>query len=264
MKEIRLTRPLLRFALSHYSKIIGPSQELADTKYFPNKSVYIPNGVDTDFFLPVDETVRVRLRNELGYSPQDFIVLCPRRWAPTKGILYLCKAMRSMVGLVPNIVFLFAGSDYQGYPAYRKKVLAILHDLKSTGTISFRLLGDIEAARLKLFYQISDVVVIPSLLEATSLAALEAMSTACPVIATQVGGMPTLIQDGVTGFLVKPADPEGLRNALMQTWFLGDQRRKMGQEARKFVLDNYQWRKIAEATLDVYKSVLSCGEPNYA
>lgn len=251
------SRPLLRFALSHYRRVIGPSPELADTPYFTDKAVYIPNGVDTEFFSPVSESIRNKMRYQLGYTPEDFIVLCPRRWAPTKGVIYLCKAIQSVIGKIPNAVFLFAGSDYQGYPGYRREILETLRNLECAGIADFQLLGDLDAERLRSFYQISDAVVIPSLMEATSLAALEAMATACPVVATGVGGMPEIVEHGVTGFLVEPADPAVIEKALLEIWHLGNRRKDMGQAAREFVLKDYQWQKIAEATANVYGEALA-------
>lgn len=256
IKQRWYTRPFLRFALNHYSRIIGPSSELAEIPYFSDKAVFIPNGVDVQFFQPLPEESRLKMKEELGYNSTDFLILCPRRWAPTKGVIYLCKAIPHVIKEMPNAVFLFAGSDYQGYPAYHREILDTLSKMSDAGIVNFTLLGNLDAEHLRLFYQISDVVVIPSLLEATSLAALEAMACACPVIATKVGGMPEIVHNGINGFLVEPADPKALARAILHVARLGERRREVGREARRFVVNNYQWQKIAEATLRVYEEAI--------
>ncbi|GEA17231.1 glycosyltransferase family 4 protein [Moorella sp. E306M] len=250
-------RPFLKFALNHYSRIIGPSPELAEIPYFPHKSVFIPNGVDTEFFQPLSEETRRKKRLDLGYNPEDFLILCPRRWAPTKGVIYLVQAIPLVVEQMPNTMFLFAGSDYPGYPDYRKQIIGSLDKIKAGGITNFRLLGNLGAEDLRLFYQISDVVVIPSILEAISLAALEAMACDCPVIATRVGGMPEIIQNGRTGLLVEAGNPEALAQAILKVGsFDKDRQREMGRTARQLVLDRYQWRKVAEATVKVYEEAI--------
>ncbi|MEM7818347.1 MAG: glycosyltransferase family 4 protein, partial [Candidatus Aenigmatarchaeota archaeon] len=77
-------RFLLKYLLRHYKYIIGPSTELTPFKYNKN-SVTIHNGVDLSLFNVNND--RLELRLKYGIQPNRFVVLCPRRWAPTKGIL---------------------------------------------------------------------------------------------------------------------------------------------------------------------------------
>lgn len=248
------TRKTLKYMLSHYTSIIGPSKELTNIPYYTDKAHYIPNGVQTDEFMPLDKDVRSTVKKDLGFSENDFIVLCPRRWAPTKGVLFLADAIMKLGEDAPNMKFLFAGSDYSGYPAYKNEILDKLHGVKQE---RYYLLGDLDANTLKNYYQVSDLVVIPSLMEATSLAALEAMASKCPVLATNVGGMPEIILHNKTGFLIDCADGNLICKELLKIHNMDvSQRGLIAENARKMVIENYDWSSIAKKTIDVYNEAL--------
>jgi glycosyltransferase involved in cell wall biosynthesis len=252
LKKYKFLNSLLIYLTNHYRKIIGPSEELAEIpNYKKNNFSYIPNGVDTEFYNPIDSKSKNELYNQLEIESGKYVILCPRRWAPTKGVIVLVEAMEKIINSTPNVCFLFAGSDYEGYPNYRKDIFDKLKTYKDS---NYKLLGNLNASQLKKYYQISDVVVIPSLMEATSLAALEAMACACPVVATNVGGMPDLINNE-NGILVNPNDPTDLAEALIKLWS-SNKKEEMGRQARKFVVDNYEWLKIAQKTLNIYESIM--------
>lgn len=96
-------------------------------------------------------------------------------------------------------------------------------------------------------------VAIPELL---GLVLLEAMASGTPVIASSLGGLPEVVEDGVTGFLVDPGNVEDLRERLEQ--LLGNDRllAEMGENARRHVLANFTWDKCAERCLAVYKELI--------
>jgi glycogen synthase len=100
------------------------------------------------------------------------------------------------------------------------------------------------------------VVVLPSHREGLPMVLLEAMANGRAIVATPVGGIPSLIKDGVTGLLVPIGDPDALREAI--TRLLGDPglRRKLGTAARVRVQEVASWERVTEATLDAYASVL--------
>ena len=112
-------------------------------------------------------------------------------------------------------------------------------------------LGFVAHHELDRLYDDAAVIVLPSYREGLPLAVLEAMAHGRPVVATRVGGIPELVEDGVTGFLVEPGDCNALRAALQR--LLGDPelRRRMGAEARRRVR-RCSWDTVAAATLDAY------------
>jgi glycosyltransferase involved in cell wall biosynthesis len=113
-------------------------------------------------------------------------------------------------------------------------------------------LGFVAHDRLERLYDDAAVVVLPSYREGLPLAVIEAMAHGRPVVATRVGGIPELVEDGVTGFLVEPGDRDGLRAALER--LLGDPalRRRMGAEARRRVR-RCSWETVAAQTIAAYR-----------
>jgi D-inositol-3-phosphate glycosyltransferase len=107
---------------------------------------------------------------------------------------------------------------------------------------------------LPYYYSAAETVVMPSHYESFGMVALEAMACGTPVIASQVGGLAFLVQDGVTGYTV----PDGDDNILCEklALILGDEslRKKMGRAAADYAR-NYDWEKIARQIVGVYEEL---------
>jgi colanic acid/amylovoran biosynthesis glycosyltransferase len=86
---------------------------------------------------------------------------------------------------------------------------------------------------------------------------LEAMAHGLPVVATPSGGVPTLIEDGETGFLVPMRDPETLADQLVYLLERPDERDRLGTNARTFVETNYSWDAVLGSLTNAYKRVIS-------
>ena len=101
------------------------------------------------------------------------------------------------------------------------------------------------------------VVVLPSHREGLPMVILEAMAHGRPIVATPVGGIPTLVEDGVTGLLVPRGDPQALREAIER--LLADRvlRRKLGAAARARVQEVASWDRVVEETLAAYEAALA-------
>jgi len=157
-----------------------------------------------------------------------------------------------------KLIVRFAGSDSNDYPWYAKEVMDILRSLPEN---TYELLGSLDQNQLRDEYLRSDVVVIPSLMEATSLAAMEGMSCGLPVLSTNVGGMPDVVVSPLIGWLVEPRDSAALRDALSSIIANRSVLGTMGAEARNFVLAERSWDKISERTLLVYDDVIQDRRP---
>ncbi len=245
---------LLAYLLKHYKAVIGPSTELTPT--FHSNSYTLFNGVDTKLFYPVSNPERRVLRQSLLEREDAFTIFCPRRWAPTKGIIYLLRAVRQLPPEIAKRVHLvFAGSDYRGFPQY----VAELNDLLTDMPVSFEKLGNLNIEKMVQYYQASDLVVIPSLMEAVSLSALEAMACRTPVLATDVGGMPELITDRQTGYLTTAGDSNALSESLINI-LESSTRFEVANNGYKLVTHSYSWEKIAEQTERVLLSAFNAKE----
>jgi glycosyltransferase involved in cell wall biosynthesis len=117
-------------------------------------------------------------------------------------------------------------------------------------------LGFVPHAELERLYARAAVVVLPSHREGLPVSVLEAMAHGRPVVATAVGGIPELVRDGETGFLVEPGDVRGLRTAL--ELMLGSPllRRRMGRAGRELVAARCSHERVAELTHETYVDAL--------
>jgi D-inositol-3-phosphate glycosyltransferase len=108
---------------------------------------------------------------------------------------------------------------------------------------------------LPYYYSAAEVLVMPSHYESFGMVALEAMACGTPVIASQVGGLAYLVQDGVTGYHVPDQDPEALCEKLIEILGNQEQREMMGQHAAEYA-QSYAWSIIADQMLAVYKTLV--------
>jgi glycosyltransferase involved in cell wall biosynthesis len=104
------------------------------------------------------------------------------------------------------------------------------------------------------YYQASDLVVLPSLMEATSISGLEAMACGLPLVGTALGGIPALIKDGENGFLVPPRDPEAIYQKVKLLFEDRPLVKSFAAQSRQFVIDNFSWPVITDKVLTKYKS----------
>ena len=119
-------------------------------------------------------------------------------------------------------------------------------------------LGWLDAASVTRQMRACDVLVVPSRWEGFGLVALEAMRVGKPVIASTVGGLPEIVVDGVTGRLVRPADPRALRDALLGIG--NDELRRMGEAGRTRFLRLFTSDRLADELDALYRSLLVAGE----
>lgn len=256
LKRYDFTKILLPFLLKHVDYIIGPSKELVDAEMFKaEKAAYIANGCDVDTFIPLSINEISDKKVKLGLPKDKKFILCARRWAPTKGVIYLVQAIKEVVTKHPDVMFLISGNEYYGYPEYREE---ILNTIQEDGIGEYIiLLGDIPHTKMPAYDQVADIVVLPSLLEATSLSGLEAMSCGKPLIGTNVGGIPEIIDDGITGILIKEKSVDSIVEALDILLSNNKLAIDMGRRAREKAVYEFSWKVVAKRTEEIYEKVVS-------
>ena len=240
----------LRLFASHADGIIAPSEELARKSLICGKPTkFIPNGVDEARFKPTDE-YREECCKRFGIDPQSKIILAPRRVDPKNGLLTLINA-------VPHInpsssgfsVLIAGGGPDELVHHYREeaKRLGVNHLITITGVLPYDVMPRLVPS--------ADVVVIPSFYEAVSLAALEALSCGVPVVASDVGGLPYVINSN-NGILVPPGNPAALADALSQLLANETSRLEKGHNGRQMVLEKFTWDKVAKDTATFYSEFI--------
>ena len=189
------------------------------------------------------------------------MILFVGRIEPLKGVDTLIQAMSylgddlrnkehpvhlAIIGGEPNV-------DPYEMTAEMVRLQKMSDDLCMGSTILF--LGKRAQDTLPYYYSAAEVLVMPSLYESFGMVALEAMACGTPVIASEVGGLGYLVQDGVTGYTIPDSDPKVLGEKLAIILSDHDLRNRMGCHAAEDAA-NYEWGKIASQILDVYKEVV--------
>jgi glycosyltransferase involved in cell wall biosynthesis len=100
------------------------------------------------------------------------------------------------------------------------------------------------------------VLCLPSLAESAPMVIAQAMAAGKPVIATRVGGVPEMVEEGVTGRLCEPDDPDQLALCLLDVLRDQSMRREMGKRARAVAVQRYRADSVAQSTLNAYCAVL--------
>lgn len=221
----------------------------------------IPPGVDLQHFYPIpaDEA-----KLFVGLKPDDRMVLYVGRIEPLKGIETLIRAisrLRPAKGHRPVHLAIIGGEPDASPERISKEMrrLQQLCDQLAVGqTVVF--LGKRRQDTLPYYYSAAEVVVVPSHYESFGMVALEAMACGTPVVASDVGGLGFLVQDGKTGFTVPDSDVDLLLSRLSQLLEDRQLNKRMGSAAVAYAQD-YSWDKIVTRILDVYQQLVSIHEP---
>jgi D-inositol-3-phosphate glycosyltransferase len=223
------------------------------------KITIIPPGVDISHFYPIpgDDA-----KDFIGI-PYDRMMLFVGRIEPLKGVDTLIKAISIIrqKGVLDRHCCLcvsIIGGEPNAEPETMSDEMARLQQLceqQGLGNL-VTFLGRRGQDTLPYYYSAADVVVMPSHYESFGMVALEAMACGTPVIATQVGGLAFLVQDGITGFHIPVDDPEALSDRLITLLDDHALRAQMSQQAAQ-IAQNYAWETIASSMSVVYKDVIN-------
>jgi glycosyltransferase involved in cell wall biosynthesis len=170
----------------------------------------------------------------------------------TKGVLDLVRAIPIILRSVPEATFVIAGRGLHGGESPESimelaRSLRVAHALRCPGWVS--------GAMKESFLRESDVFVLPSYFEALPVALLEAMARGVPVIATRVGGIPDVIEDGVNGLLVDPGQPEALARAIIAMLTDDALRTRLREAARTHVRKRYSTEAVIEDLAALYREL---------
>jgi len=245
--------------------IVATLAELTQLRFLyradSRKMVVIPPGVDVGHFYPIPSD---EAKQFIGLKPENRMILFVGRIEPLKGVDTLIQAMScldvSLQGKKSPVHLAIIGGEPGAEPKDMSAEMARLQkmcdDLCMGSMVVF--LGKRAQDTLPYYYSAAELLVMPSLYESFGMVALEAMACGTPVIASEVGGLGYLVQDGKTGYTIPDSDPDRLCERL--TSLLGDHelREAMGHRAVDYSA-NYAWEKIATQIIDVYKEV-TCKE----
>ncbi|GAB4420646.1 MAG: glycosyltransferase [Anaerolineales bacterium] len=219
------------------------------------KITVIPPGVDVSHFYPIPKD---EAREYIGVPPNEKIILFVGRIEPLKGIDTLIEAVSCLRIDVESVTLVIIGGDpnvsAQEMSQEMARLQKLCDDLCLGRMVVF--LGKRAQDTLPYYYSAADVLVMPSHYESFGMVALEAMACGTPVIASQVGGLAFLVQDGETGYHVPDQEPELLCEKLALLLGEPHQQRTMGLCAAQYA-KRYAWTNIAAQIVDVYKSLVA-------
>ncbi|NCP87226.1 MAG: glycosyltransferase family 1 protein [Anaerolineae bacterium CG_4_9_14_3_um_filter_57_17] len=220
------------------------------------KMVVIPPGVDTGHFYPIpaDEA-----KDFIGVPRSDRMILFVGRIERLKGVDTLIRAMSCLrlKEMQKPACLAVIGGDPTASPEQMTvemtRLQTLCEELCMDNMVVF--LGKRGQDTLPYYYSAAEVLVMPSHYESFGMVALEAMACGTPVVASQVGGLAFLVQDGVTGFTVPDGDPEALCDRLTRLLDQPELRAQMARAAAETAA-GYAWENIAHQMIEVYTSLL--------
>jgi starch synthase len=228
----------------------------------PEKVSVVHNGIDLAAFQNADDNDLVR---SLGINPDLRSVLFVGRITQQKGLPYLLEAAREL----PSDVQLIICAGAPDTKEMQQKVIDLVDTLKRERTGVIWIERHLSRKELIAVLSSATVFACPSIYEPLGIVNLEAMACGVPVVATATGGIPEVVEDGVTGFLV-PIEQvqDGTGKPLDEAKFISDtatalnralessRLSEMGIAGRQRVENLFSWDKIAAETIAVYHSAI--------
>jgi D-inositol-3-phosphate glycosyltransferase len=225
-----------------------------------NKVATIPPGVDLRRFHPISLQ---EARHRVGVPLDDRMILFAGRIEPLKGVDTLIRAIAILRAGCPDPAPCLHLAIIGGDPndpsqenAEMERLKQMRVELGIEDVVTF--LGAKDQDTLHYYYSAAEVVVMPSHYESFGMVALEAMACGTPVIASEVGGLAFVVQDGETGFHVEAQNEQALAGKL--SLILDDPalREKLGRQAVAYA-QRFSWSRIADQLLTLFDEVLRSG-----
>jgi len=209
----------------------------------------LPNGIDVESFRRSMTSASSRTDD----SERTLRVLYVGHLSVAKGYFDLVEAIPLVLRELPDTEFVVMGEILDK----ERNILRDQHDVDlglpkrsegaaPTGDAHVRYLGPVSGEEKFKAFASADMLVLPSYSEGFPLSILEAMAAGLPIVATGVGVIPEIIEDGVNGFLVKPGEPEGLASAIVKLGQQEDLRNRMGAANLSIARERYEVELVGQ------------------
>jgi len=244
--ENSITRPFVKWTITGATHIIALTEDLKKRiqKYCKDKQVSIvPNGVSLPKRMSFDRKEFFRKYEYLMSFEQKKIILFVGRLTSFKGLHYLLTAMPEIIRKNPDVVLLIIGAGKE-----QSRLIKIGQEQGIDNHVVF--MGQLPWSEVLKWLRVSNLFVYPTLRgQGMNNAVLEAMASGLPVIATNVGGLPSIITHRENGILVSPKRPESLVKEVL--WVISNlqESNKMGINAKKYVERFHSWEGISKMYL---------------
>jgi len=248
--------PFILYALEQADAVTAVTQDLRHKVLaLVNRQgvVHVPNSVDLKLFHP--STSNAALRDKLGLD-QGYILGFVGEARAKKGLSLLLKAFAKVAAKVEAHLLLIGGlrpKDEEVYQLFRRR----------NPQLFLHLVPYVPQSELVDYYNLMDLVLMPSLRDGLPNVLLEAMACERVVVASDVGGLSDVIEDGQNGFLFPPRDKQALVDRTLSALSDADQRRMLGQAARATILRDYTPQHELNNNLRIYHQLLA-GEQDHS
>ena len=239
-------RPALRWTLRHAGALTAITEDCRQHALragAPAEHIRLVfNGTDLRRFSPSENSHG----GPQGFGP-NMIFAC-RQLFPRKGIRFLLEAAAQLKPRFPDLKVVLAGDGFE-----RPALARLAEELGIGRDVTF--LGWVPNAELPPYYRAAAVSVIPSLEEGFGIPAAEAMGCEVAVVASDAGGLPEVVENGVTGLVVPRGDSQALAQAIGSLLADPERRRQMGQAGRARALRLFDWDRSAEQFEELYHEI---------
>jgi len=243
-------RPPLRWTLRHAGALTAITEDCRQHALragAPRESIHLVfNGTDLRRFSPAPGAKPVDPR----YGP--LMIFACRQLFPRKGIRFLIEAAAQLKPRFPELRVVVAGDGFE-----RPELIQLAERLGIADQVTF--LGWVSNSELPPYYRAAAISVIPSLEEGFGIPAAEAMGCETPVVASDAGGLPEVVEHGVTGLIVPRGDSTALAEAMGSLLADPVRRAQMGRAGRERSLRLFDWDRTAEQFEQIYASVRTRG-----
>ncbi|HYR92474.1 MAG TPA: glycosyltransferase [Terriglobia bacterium] len=211
----------------------------------------IPNGINVSRFTPRPDDCDFPIRREFHIDVKAPLVTLVCRTDRNKGLEGFMEAVPIVADRFPDVRFMIVGGSPCN-PCYEIDI----RNLAARRNLTNRLIFTGERSDIPAVLQESTLSVLPSLSESFSNSLLESMAAGLPVVATNVGGNPEIVQDGETGFLVPPRDPAAMAAAIIRVLEAPEMAKRFGAAGRERVMKHFSLETVIRRTSDLYMMLL--------
>lgn len=232
----------VRPSLHNAAKIVVPSGYLREIfSSYGVETRVIPNIVNVDRFKPV----------ETSTHNGEFTIVITRNLEPIYGIDTALEAVALARDEIPGLRLLIAGTGPQ-----KRELDASVERLGLAGTIRF--LGQLDPDQIAALYQGADMLLNPSTVDNMPNSLLEAMACGVPIVTTDVGGIPFIVENGETALMVPKDSPRALASNIVRLFREPGTRRRLRDNGLRAV-QNYAWPVVKRQWLDLYREIGAVG-----
>jgi glycosyltransferase involved in cell wall biosynthesis len=248
--RVRLYEALDRWHLRFMDHVVAVSAAQADkcrrAGVRPENLTVIHNAIDPERFVDPDPRYRTKLE-KLFRGPKSHLIATAGRLSPEKGFDVLIAAAARVVEAQPDVGFVIFGHGALKQVLQQQVLMLGLANTVVLG--GFR--NDLDR-----FIPHLDLFVLPSYTEGLPNVILEACAAGVPVVATEVGGTPEVVEDGQSGLLAPPGDPDALANKILEAIECEDRLSDMGYHGRQRVLESFSFPAQVEAYLRLFDKLV--------